>query len=269
MSAINTNNLNVSYPTPGVNNSTQGFRDNFTSIKNNIDTAKTEITDLQNKVIVKSGLSGITLNNDMANTLISNASIRSFRATTFNLGSSIPSALMIDVSKGDVQYGTIDKDTTISFAGWGPSGTQSNLEIRLTIANTSATVYFPDSTFNAGAILTGGMTTTARVLENYGSNGYPDVNTTYSNQVTAPAGVGELQYKLATINCGATLDIYPLNRNQIASRIDLRTPARTGASGDSPGAICTDGDYLFICVGPYDGSTPIWGGVAILDVLGT
>jgi len=266
MSAINTNNLNVSYPTPGVNNSTQGFRDNFTNIKNNIDTAKVEITDLQNKVIVKSGLSGITLNNDMANTLISNASIRSFRATTFNLGTNIPSALMIDVSKGDVQYGTIDKDTTISFAGWGPSGTQSNLEIRLTIANASATVYFPDSTFNAGAILTGGMTTTARVLENYGSNGYPNVNTTYSNQVTAPAGVGELQYKLATINCGQTLDIYPLNRNQIASRIDLRQPSGKGSRGDSAGGVCTDGANLYVCVGSYDGSSTIWGYVALYAV---
>jgi len=263
MSAINTNSLNVSYPTPGVNNSTQGFRNNFTNIKTNIDTAKVEITDLQNKVIVKSGLTGITLNNDMNGTLISNALVRSFTATTHNLGTSIPSSLFIDVSKGDVQYGTIDKDTTISFGGWGKTGTQSNLELRLTVANASATVFFPDSTFNAGGILTQGMTTTARILENYGSNGYPDINTTYSNQVTAPAGVGELQYKLATINCGTTLDIYPLNRNQVASRIDLRQPAGRGAPGDSAGGICTDGANLYVCVGSYDGSSYIWGYVAL------
>lgn len=263
MSAINTNSLNVSYPTPGVNNSTQGFRDNFTNIKTNIDTAKVEITDLQNKVIVKSGLTGINLNNDMNGTLISNALVRSFTATTHNLGTSIPSNLFIDVSKGDVQYGTIDKDTTISFGGWGKTGTQSNLELRLTVANASATVFFPDSTYNAGGILTQGMTTTARILENYGSNGYPDINTTYSNQVNAPAGVGELQYKLATINCGQTLDIYPLNRNQVTSRIDLRHPAGIGAPGDSAGGICTDGANLYVCVGSYDGSSYIWGYVAL------
>jgi len=266
MSAINTNSLNVSYPTPGVNNSTQGFRDNFTNIKNNIDTAKVEITDLQNKVIVKSGLAGITLNNDMNGTLISNALVRSTRATTFNLGTSIPPSLVIDVSKGDVQYGTIDKDTTISFGGWGPSGTQCNVELRFTIANASATVYFPDSKFNASAVLTGGMTTTARLLENYGSNGYPNINTTYSNQVQAPAGVGELQYNLSTVNCGQTLDIYPLNRSQIASRIDLRHPAGKGAPGDSAGGVCTDGANLYVCVGSYDGSTTIWGYVALYAV---
>ena len=263
MSLINTNNINVNYPVPGQNNSTQGFRDNFTNIKNNLDVSKTEISDLQTKVVVKSGLKGITLNNDMANTLISNASVRSFRATTLNLGSDIPETLLIDVSKGDVQYGTITKDTTLSFGGWGPTGTQSNLELRLTIANSAATVYFPNSTFNAGAILVQGMTTTARLLENYGSNGYPNVNTTYTNQVTAPAGVRELQYKLSTINCGTTIDIYPINRSTTVSRIELRAPRARGAVGDTPGAICTDGANLYICVGTYDGTNLIWGSFPI------
>ena len=261
MSAINTNSLNVSYPTPGVNNSTQGFRDNFTNIKNNIDTAKTEITDLQDKVIVKSGLTGVTIDNNMNGTLISNASVKSFTATTHNLGS-IPAMLRIDVSKADVQYGTINQDTTLYFDKWRSLGLQS-LELRLTIANTSAKVIFPPSTYNPAGVLESGMTTTARLLENYGSNGYPDISTTYSNQITTPAGVSELQYKLSSIDCGNIIDIYPLNRNQIASRIDLRQPAGRGAPGDSAGGICTDGANLYVCVGSYDGSSYIWGYVAL------
>ena len=54
MSAINTNGINVGYPTPGVNNDSQGFRDNSAAIKANLDTAATEITDLQNNVVLKS-----------------------------------------------------------------------------------------------------------------------------------------------------------------------------------------------------------------------
>ena len=61
MSNINTNGININYPVPGTNNSTQGFRDNFASIKNNLTSAKTEITDLQSKVLVKSALSDTTL----------------------------------------------------------------------------------------------------------------------------------------------------------------------------------------------------------------
>ena len=86
MSSINTNPININYPVPGVNNNSQGFRDNFASIVTNLNAAGTEITDLQNKVVVKQALTGTTVNNDMANTLFSNASTRSFRATTYNLG---------------------------------------------------------------------------------------------------------------------------------------------------------------------------------------
>ena len=53
MSQINTNGINVNYPVPGQNNSSQGFRDNFAAIRTNINTASTEITDLQAKVVVK------------------------------------------------------------------------------------------------------------------------------------------------------------------------------------------------------------------------
>ena len=39
MSTINTNGIDGNYPTPGQNNSSEGFRDNFTAIKNNLNTA--------------------------------------------------------------------------------------------------------------------------------------------------------------------------------------------------------------------------------------
>ena len=48
-SNINTDALNANYPVPGVDNTSQGFRDNFANIKNNLDAASTEISDLQNK----------------------------------------------------------------------------------------------------------------------------------------------------------------------------------------------------------------------------
>jgi hypothetical protein len=143
MSTINTNGIDATYPVPGVNNNSQGFRDNFTSIKTNLNTAGTEITDLQNKVVVKSALNNTTVNNDMANTLISNALTRSFRASTYNLGNSISGSLVVNVSLGDVQYGTIAGNTIIQFAGWAPAGTQSNLQLELSISNANAVISFP------------------------------------------------------------------------------------------------------------------------------
>jgi hypothetical protein len=142
-SAINTNGINVNYPVPGINNSSQGFRDNFTAIRTDLNTAATEITDLQNNVVVKQALSGTTLNNDMANTLISNAATRGFRHSTFNLGNAISGTLVINASLGDVQTGTINGNTTIQFTGWAPSGTQSNVEVQLNVGNTLAVISLP------------------------------------------------------------------------------------------------------------------------------
>lgn len=266
MSNINTNGINASYPVPGVNNSTQGFRDNFTSIKTNLTTAGDEITDLQNKVVVKSALNGTSINNDMANTLISNAAVKSFRSTTFNMGNSLPSSVLVDVSKGDVQYGTIVQDTIINFAGWSPSGTQSSVQLNLNISNTSATIRFPDSYYNAGNLVISGMRESVRQLENFLSNSAPAANAICTNQVTIPTEVSELQYKFTTTDCGSTLDIAPLNRNQIATRISLRTPTSTGVAGDFPGAICTDGTNLYICTAQYDGVSDIWKKVELANI---
>ena len=44
------------YPVAGVDNDSQGFRDNFTIIKDSLAAAKAEVEDLQNKVILKSAL---------------------------------------------------------------------------------------------------------------------------------------------------------------------------------------------------------------------
>lgn len=64
MSLINPNNINGGFPVFGQDNPTQGFRDNFTNIKNNLNFAKAEIEDLQAKAVLKSALVGDVLNND-------------------------------------------------------------------------------------------------------------------------------------------------------------------------------------------------------------
>lgn len=46
-SLINPSNIDITYPIAGQDNDTQGFRDNFSSIKNNLLTAATEISLLQ------------------------------------------------------------------------------------------------------------------------------------------------------------------------------------------------------------------------------
>lgn len=234
MSTINTNGINVNYPVPGVNNNSQGFRDNFASIKNNLNTAGTEITDLQNKVVVKSALANSVVNNDMANTLISNALTRSFRASTYNLGGEITGTLVVNVSLGDVQYGTIAGDTIIQFAGWAPEQTQSNVELQLTISNSSATISFPDQ-------VTNGVTS----LENY-------ANVANTSTITIPYGVTELDYRFSTVDCGNTITVEPYNNSRIASQVQQRTPSPVGFQGDVAGDVAVDANYAYVCTGTFN-----------------
>lgn len=267
MSNININGINGDYPTPGTNNSTQGMRDNFTSIRNNFDTAKSEITDLQSKVIVKAALDGTTLDNDMAGSVLANVQTKGYRASTWpiaagNMGSSV----IVDVSKGDVQYGNVVVNTTISFAGWAPTGTQSNVQLNLTIANSQAMIQLPTTTFNSGNVVVDGMKPSVRILENYSSNANPAPSTTVTNYLSIPAGVTELQLKFSTTDCGTTLDVEPINRNTVASRITTRIPTKEGSIGDTAGAICASSSNLYICTGTYDGSTAIWKYVPLTSV---
>jgi hypothetical protein len=46
-SGINSTDIDGNFPVAGQDNDSQGFRDNFTTIKNSLATAKTEISDLQ------------------------------------------------------------------------------------------------------------------------------------------------------------------------------------------------------------------------------
>jgi hypothetical protein len=239
MSTINTNGINTNYPVPGQNQTSQGFRNNFSAIVTNLNIAATEITDLQNKVVLKAALANTTLNNDMANTLISNAATRSFRATTYNLGNALAGTVLINASLGDVQYGTISANTTLQFGSWAPTGTQQSIELQLAVSNANAVISFPSSVVSTDN--NHGVT----LLENY-------ANIANIATVTAPYGVTQLNYTITTDDCGNTLYITPTNRPYQTTEVQVRTPPPTGFPGDTEGAVAVDANYFYVCTGNFN-----------------
>ena len=239
MSTINTNGIDVNYPVPGVNNNSQGFRDNFASIRTNLNTAANEISDLQNKVVLKQALENTVLNNDMANALISNASVRNFRSTTYNLGNNLSGTVKVDVSSGDVQYGTVSGNVNLVFGGWTPYGTQTNVQLQLAVSNADAVISFPSEVVYSNNNF--GVTT----LENY-------ANIANTPTVTAPYGITQLDYRLSSTDCGSTITIEPYNRPRISTQIQQRTPAPTGFTGDMAGSVAVDANYLYVCTDSFD-----------------
>lgn len=211
MSSINTNGINANYPIPGVNNNSQGFRDNFTSIKINLDTASSEITDLQQKVIVKSALDGIPLDNDMANTLISNAAIQGFRSTTKLLGNNLAGTVLVDLTLGDVQYGSLTGNAILQFAKWAPANTQSNVQVIFGVT--------PGQTITLPVQVTDGATS----LEGYSGTGIGGV-------ITIPTGVSRVHYNFTTIDCGTNIEIQPLDRPRTPTAVSAGTFIANGTA---------------------------------------
>lgn len=226
-SQINTNGINVNYPVPGTNNSSQGFRDNFTQIRTQLNTGASEITDLQSKVVLKAALNNSILNNDMANVLISNAATSGFRATTYNLGNALAGTVLVDVNRADVQFGSLTGNVVLQFGNWAPTNTQSNVVLRLTYANANTTPAFVslpsnciDSNNNFGVTL----------LENY-------ANVNGVATLSAPANTNIVELHFSTIDCGNTITVTPVNRPFQSTEVQTRIIPPTGVPGDVNGGI--------------------------------
>lgn len=253
MSAINTGSIDVNYPTPGVNNSSQGFRNNFAGIKTNLDTAGSEITDLQGKAVLKSALAGLTLNNDMAGTQISNALTQGFRQTTYNLGNNLNGSITVNLNNGDLQYGTLTGNLSLGFSGWAPSGTFSKIELLLTSPTPAYQILLPSN-----AII--GVST----LETYTISG-PSGYLTVLGGSLGLESPSVLHLVFSTKDCGTTVEVECLNRPRRSTRLVTTVPTSSlGAAGDIAGLISADSNYVYVCTGTYDGTTNIWKRVALV-----
>jgi len=141
-SNINPNNIDGNYPIAGQDNSSQGFRDNFTNTKNNLTVAKTEITDIQNKAILKSALTGILLDNDMEGAPITNMTAIGMRDQIVDL-STAGGGLDIDFALGHTHILTMSASTTLSMLNF-PGDAHSQVTLYITCANVSHTLELTD-----------------------------------------------------------------------------------------------------------------------------
>jgi len=130
-SSINPNTIDGTYPIAGQDNNSQGFRDNFTNIKTNFEAAETEIDDLQAKVILKSALTGTTLDNDMGGSLLYDATIQDFAATRVALGT-VTGTCTVNYASGHYQTVTIGSGSmTVAFTNFPVSGYQGWVILRV------------------------------------------------------------------------------------------------------------------------------------------
>lgn len=141
-SNINPNNINGAYPVAGQDNNSQGFRDNFTNTATNFQYAADEITDLQNKAVLKSALTGTTLNNDMGGSILSNAKLQDMSETVVALGT-LAGTVTINYALGSYQTLTTNGAVSLQFTNFPPAGAAGTVAVQVYVTNTAHTVQIP------------------------------------------------------------------------------------------------------------------------------
>ena len=104
-SLVNPFNINGNYPIAGQDNDSQGFRDNFTNIKNNFIFIKQEVEDLQSKAILKTALSGTSLDNNFLGSQVRNIQIKNISETVYDwgeVGAATATEIQLDFALGNI-----------------------------------------------------------------------------------------------------------------------------------------------------------------------
>lgn len=205
-SSINPNNIDTTYPVAGQDNDSQGFRDNFTNLKTNFTYAKSEIEDLQSKVVLKSALSGTTLDNDFAGSTITAAKMTDMRVTKTAKGT-VSGTVTVDIEEGGYQTVTTAGNISLAFSNFPASGSFSAVRVSITVASTSHTVTLPAAV----------------------SVGVEGITGISSNVITFPE-TGTYDFEFSTDDGGSTITVCDLSRAKENARANLEEIASTDAA---------------------------------------
>ncbi len=222
-SQINPNNVDGTYPVAGQPNNTQGFRDNFTNIKTHFSYAETEITDLQSKAVLKSALSGTTLDNNMADNLIYAVKLNDVSYTYLPL-TATSGSIDIDYSAAGFQQISTTGSISLSFSNWPVSGSAGTVRVGINVTNTAHTVTLP-AAVSQGVSTIGGI-----------SPGTPGV----SNTITFSA-IGNYAFEFVTIDGGTTIWIFDDSRAPGIIPAPIKFTNTTVSTSTTTGAVVITG----------------------------
>ena len=207
-SQINPNDIDGAYPVAGQDNDSQGFRTNFTNTQTNFQYAADEITDLQNKVLLKSALTGTTLNNNANGQLLYNFQSQQVSGTRNALGTTAGS-VSLNWALGSYQTLTTSGSVTLGFTNFPASGVEASIVLQITVTSTAYTLTLPAAVTIGTANLQG-----------------------YAANVITFSTAGTYIFAFGTVDGGATVSVVDLIRNRdplyLPSSEDL--PASAGAN---------------------------------------
>jgi len=235
-SNINPSSVDGTYPIAGRDNDSQGFRDNFTNIKTALTNAKTEIEDLQTKAVLKSALTGTTLDNDGSGAVLNDYEFRDISETRVEQGTT-SGTVTLNYESGPYHTLTTSGNVTLAVSNMPAAGKVGRVRLEITVASIAHTLTFDNSKSWIGLVQLPGFDSSTYAM-------------TFQR-------TGTYVFELSTDDGGSTFAIGSLTQN--SRSVDYRTiSASTGSTGDQEGMLAADDNYIYVCTADYDGSTNIW-----------
>jgi len=180
-SAIVPGNIDGTFPIAGQDNSSQGFRDNFTAIKNNFTTASTEITNLQ------ANKASTDVNTSFNDKVVSRATLKDTAETVYAHGTVSSGTLTLNHENGNFQTVTISGNVTFAFSNFPTSGTLGRIILLTTVGAGVTALTMPSAVKKATNVT--------------GSDG---------SSVTVNPGVGRYMWEFMTTDAGTTVYMHQL-----------------------------------------------------------
>ena len=134
-------NIDGAYPVAGQDNSSQGFRDNFSAIKNNFTEAKTEIESLQDN---KASTNANTNFNDY---VVTRATLKDCAETVYAHGTT-GGSITLNHENGHYQTLTTSGSVTLGFSNF-PAAALGRIILDITYASTAHTLTVTSATLAA------------------------------------------------------------------------------------------------------------------------
>lgn len=210
-SNINPNTIDTTYPVAGQDNSTQGFRTNFSAIKQNFEYAEQEINALQGSVAIVDGA------NSFNDNLIYAARVKDIALAKVTYPSASGSLVL---NYGSASYFSLVTAGSVSltFTNWptAPSSSTGILRVQVQVTNVAHTLTFAADNSSGGALL----------IDADGIQGYVASNA-YTGTITF-AAEGYYEFDFISTNGGSEVTVHQLNQSLIpfnASSEDLNNGA--------------------------------------------
>ena len=179
-------NIDGTFPKAGQDNSSQGFRDNFSATKNNFTEAKTEIEALQ------TDKASLNASSDFADNEVTRAKLKDTSETIYAHGTT-GGAITLNHANGHYQTITSNASITLTFTNWPATATLGRIILDITFASTAHTITIPTAVIVSGLVL--------------GGDGS-------SNTITCPTS-GRYLYEFMTPDAGTTILMHQIGNNYV------------------------------------------------------